>query len=173
MTHTCHCMHYVIEYFGKSALSRQFPEMIVWSKFRTDADQMTHLIRSANQRTSFQHQLEIRRFCRNNPKYEFSHDFIGEFFATVNSLAKDYKNATIFPCINEKKRKKKGSKYKNSGVVRHDSKKCYVILRWALRNINNDDGITTHFGHPRLDRPHLCRPRSVISINLIRNIVIT
>ena len=55
-------------------------------------------------------------------KSPFSHDFIGEFFATVNSLAKDYKNATTFPCINEKKRKKKGSKYKNSGVVRHDSK---------------------------------------------------
>ena len=68
------------------------------------------------------HHFEMRRFRWIIPKYEFSHDFIGEFFATVNSLAKDYKTATTFPCINEKKRKKKGSKYKNSGVVRHDLK---------------------------------------------------
>ena len=66
-------------------------------------------------------------------KLLFSHDFIGEFFATVNSLTQDYKNATTFPCINEKKRKKKGSKYKNSGVVRPDSK----LLRKVFLPIKN------------------------------------
>ena len=81
----------------------------------------------------------MRRFRWIIPKYEFSHDFIGEFFATVNSLAKDYKNATTFPCINEKKRKKKGSKYKNSGVVRHDWKICYVIVYKALRHTRSND----------------------------------
>ena len=96
------------------------------------------LTASANERPSLRHHFEMRMFGRHNPKYEFSHDFIGEFSATVNSLAKDYKNATTFPCINEKKKKKKGSKYKNSGVVRHDSKNYYVIGRRALRTIRNN-----------------------------------
>ena len=99
------------------------------------------LTASANERASLRHHFEMRMYGRHNSKYEFSHDFIGEFFATVNSLAKDYKNATTFPCINEKKKKKKGSKYKNSGVVRHNSKNYYVlvIFREILRNIGKSD----------------------------------
>ena len=126
------------------------------------------LTASANERASLRHHFEMCRFGRHNPKYEFSHDFIGEFFATVNSLAKDYKNATTFPCINEKKKKKKGSKYKNSGVVRHDSKNSYVIFRDSLRNIGKSDLLLTKMMHP-----HMGFSRWVISIASVRDNSIT
>ena len=115
------------------------------------------LTASANERASLRHHFEMCRFGRHNPKYEFSHDFIGEFFATVNSLAKDYKNATTFPCINEKKKKKKGSKYKNSGVVRHDSKNYYVIVHGTLRNIRKNEVISSRTSFRRYAISHyLC-----------------
>ena len=122
------------------------------------------LTASANERPSLRHHFEMRMFGRHNPKYEFSHDFIGEFFATVNSLAKDYKNATTFPCINEKK---KGSKYKNSGVVRHNSKNYYVIFRDSLHNIGKSDLLS------EVMYPHLGHAQWFISIASVRDIGIT
>ena len=55
--------------------------------------------------------------------YIFSHDLIGDFYTTVNELQAAYKQSKVIPVINEKKKKKKGAKYKNSGTVRKKSKK--------------------------------------------------
>ena len=51
-----------------------------------------------------------------------SPDLIGEFYTTVNELQIAYKQSRELPVINEKKKKKKGAKYKNSGTVRKKSK---------------------------------------------------
>jgi len=46
-----------------------------------------------------------------------SHDLIGDIHTTVNEIHEAYRNSKTLPVINEKKKKKKGAKYKNSGVV--------------------------------------------------------
>ena len=50
--------------------------------------------------------------------YNRSHDLIGDFYTTVNELQAAYKQSKVIPVINEKKKRKKGAKYKNSGTVR-------------------------------------------------------
>jgi hypothetical protein len=45
-----------------------------------------------------------------------SHDLIGSFQTNVRKLLNGPSSENVFDCINEKKRKKKGEKYKNSGT---------------------------------------------------------
>ena len=52
---------------------------------------------------------------------KFRSDLIGEFFATTDELQSKNRNGEKFNVVNEKKKKKKGSKYKGSGVVRNSS----------------------------------------------------
>jgi len=46
-----------------------------------------------------------------------SHDLIGIFHTNMRKLTKGPSPENVYDCINEKKQKKKGSKYKNSGTV--------------------------------------------------------
>jgi len=46
-----------------------------------------------------------------------SHDLIGSFQTNVRNLLKGPGSENVYECINEKKKKKKGSKYKNSGLI--------------------------------------------------------
>jgi len=46
-----------------------------------------------------------------------SHDLIGSFQTNLRTLLKGPGSENIYDCINEKKRKKKGAKYKNSGCL--------------------------------------------------------
>jgi len=46
-----------------------------------------------------------------------SHDLIGSFQTNVRNLLKGPGGENVYECINEKKKKKKGSKYKNSGLL--------------------------------------------------------
>jgi len=46
-----------------------------------------------------------------------THDYIGSFTTTLEKLEMSAVEQTGFPCINDEKKRKKGNKYKDSGVV--------------------------------------------------------
>ena len=77
-------------------------------------------------------QLEVRSLCNGDYHRDLklalynwnrngSHAYIGSFHTTLNRLKNGQRSENVYECINEKKRKKKGSKYKNSGTVILDS----------------------------------------------------
>ncbi|XP_052779910.1 copine-8-like isoform X2 [Mya arenaria] len=45
------------------------------------------------------------------------HDFIGDFTTSLRELTRGPGQTNVYECINEKKRRKKGQKYQNSGTV--------------------------------------------------------
>ncbi|XP_060079148.1 copine-8-like [Ylistrum balloti] len=62
------------------------------------------------------------------------HDFIGEFTTTLRELSRGPSDKNVYECISEKKRKKKGSKYQNSGTVELMSckiEKVYTFLDYV------------------------------------------
>jgi len=84
-----------------------------------------------------------------------SHDLIGDFYTTVNELHQQYRNSQTFAVINEKKKKKKGAKYKNSGIVsiiNFKATKAYSFLDYigSGTQLNFVVGIdyTASNGHP-------------------------
>ncbi|PVD25046.1 hypothetical protein C0Q70_15543 [Pomacea canaliculata] len=58
--------------------------------------------------------VPVRSLC--NGDYE-RHDYIGEFTTTLRMLSKGQGECNKYECINAKKKAKKGSKYRNSGVI--------------------------------------------------------
>ncbi|WAR25920.1 CPNE8-like protein [Mya arenaria] len=58
--------------------------------------------------------LSVRALC--NGDYD-RHDFIGDFTTSLRELTRGPGQTNVYECINEKKRRKKGQKYQNSGTV--------------------------------------------------------
>uniref|UniRef100_A0A915D9E3 C2 domain-containing protein n=1 Tax=Ditylenchus dipsaci TaxID=166011 RepID=A0A915D9E3_9BILA len=113
-------------------------------------------------------EMTVRHLCENN-KDRLSHDFIGSCQLSLNALTAKRENN--FPLINEKKQKKKGAKYKDSGVLHFlhvDVRKEYTFLDFVTSGMQLEFAVAVDFTSsngpvhsttsPPLHQPFLSQP---------------
>uniref|UniRef100_A0A915DAZ3 C2 domain-containing protein n=1 Tax=Ditylenchus dipsaci TaxID=166011 RepID=A0A915DAZ3_9BILA len=98
-------------------------------------------------------EMTVRHLCENNKDrkcYDYdsdgSHDFIGSCQLSLNALTAKRENN--FPLINEKKQKKKGAKYKDSGVLHFlhvDVRKEYTFLDFVTSGMQLEFAVAVDF----------------------------
>jgi len=111
-------------------------------------------------------EIDTVRLCNSDPERTLrfdvydedsdgSHDLIGSFTTSLHRLLQGPGQCNDYECINEKKKKKKGSKYKNSGIVsltKIHSERCFSFLDFIYGGLQLNFTVAIDFtgsnGHP-------------------------
>ena len=153
------------DFFGKSDPFFEISRVNIESNDFTIVHR-SEVIQNSLNPTWRQVELETRRLCNSDfqrtlkvdvydKDSDGSHDWIGSFTTTLERLLQGPGPNNEYQCINEKKKKKKGSKYQHSGIVsltQIHSVRCFSFLDFIYGGLQLNFTVAIDFtgsnGHP-------------------------